>query len=237
MIRLAASTACAGALVLPLSIACNVGSQFTAARKLIGQTPGQWRFAFFDREPHALFGEDVKTRNAIVLWSRATRDTDSLLSTGPLRKWRGDSRAAMFNSLRFTPVDADVRAGIPKIEGECAARALKTLTLRWNRLEEAVQVIGRRSLALSANADEQTVFIGPTAYNFLNVFPRPPRGLLGENLALSEHPLHAVTCGSERDALVIFALLSSHLAYWWWHAHGDGLSCDEPFPIHFSVWC
>jgi hypothetical protein len=229
MIQLGASDMCAGALVLPLSIACNVGPQFTAARKLIGQTPGQWRFAFFDREPHALFGEDVKTRNAIVLWLRTARDTNTLLSTGPLRKWRGDSRAAMFKSLRFTPIDADVRAGIPKIEGEREARALKILSARWNRLEEAVQVIGRRSLALSANADEQTVFIGPTAYNFLNVFPRPPRGLLGEKLVLSEHPLHAITCGSRQDALAIFALLSSHLAYWWWHAHGDGFHVTSRF--------
>ena len=72
MVRLADGKACAGALVLPLSIACNLGSQFTAARKIIAETPGQWRFAFFDREPHALFGEDVKTRNAIVLWSRSS---------------------------------------------------------------------------------------------------------------------------------------------------------------------
>ena len=43
---------------------------FQVARELISKTRGRWRFAFFDREPHALFGEDVKTRNAIVLWSR-----------------------------------------------------------------------------------------------------------------------------------------------------------------------
>ncbi len=229
MIRLTASKKCAGALVLPLSIACNVGPQFATARKLIAETRGEWRFAFFDREPHALFGEDVKTRNTIVLWSRAPRDTNTLLSTGPLRKWRGDSRAAMFKSLQFTPIAADVSAGIPKIEGECAARALNTLSVRWNRLEEAVQAIGRRSLAVSANADGRTVFIGATAYNFLNVFLRPPRGLLREKVALSEHPLHAVTCRSEKDALAIFALLSSHLAYWWWHAHCDGFHVTSRF--------
>ena len=66
MIRLANKVQCAGSLVLPLSIASNVGPQFAAARQLIQETAGQWRFAFFDREPQALFGEDVKTRNAIV---------------------------------------------------------------------------------------------------------------------------------------------------------------------------
>ena len=67
MIRLADRDLCSGALVLPLSVACNVGPQFSVARELISKTRGRWRFAFFDREPHALFGEDVKTRNTIML--------------------------------------------------------------------------------------------------------------------------------------------------------------------------
>ena len=186
MIWLADAKSCAGAVVLPLSIACNVGSQFMAARKLIAETPGQWRFAFFDREPHALFGEDVKTRNTIALWSRTSQDVSAMLATGPLRKWRGDSRAAMFKSLRFTRIDADVRGGIPKIEGALQAAALKALGARWDRLERAVEGIGRRTLATSLHADDRTVFVGPTAYNFLNVFLRPPRALLPKDAVLSD---------------------------------------------------
>ncbi len=173
MIQLAAPEASAGALVLPLSIACNVGPQFAAARKLIGETRGRWRFAFFDREPHALFGEDVKTRNAIVLWSRAPHDKNTVLATGPLRKWRGDGRSLMFKSLSFTAIGGDIRGGIPKIDGARQAVALETLVTRWSRLERAVQDIGRRSLATAMNANEQTVFVGPTAYNFLNIFLKP----------------------------------------------------------------
>lgn len=233
MIRLAAPEASAGALVLPLSIACNVGPQFAAARKLVAETRGQWRFAFFDREPHALFGEDVKTRNAIVLWSREPCDKNTVLATGPLRKWRGDSRALMFRSLNFTPIDSDIRGGIPKIDSARQAAALKVLGSRWNSLERAVQQIERRSLAAAPSAGEQTVFVGPTAYNFLNVFLRPPRAPLQKNATLSEHPLHAITCASRYDALAVFALLSSHLAYWWWHAHGDGFHVSGRFLSEF----
>jgi N-6 DNA Methylase len=233
MIRLAAPEACAGALVLPLSIACNVGPQFAATRKLIGETRGRWRFAFFDREPRALFGEDVKTRNAIVLWSRAPRDKNTVLATGPLRKWRGNSRAQMFKSLSFTAIGGDIRGGIPKIDGARQAAALDALVTRWSRLERAVQGIGRRPLATAPNADELTVFVGPTAYNFLNVFLRPPRTLLQKNATLSEHPLHAITCASRHDALAVFAVLSSHLAYWWWHAHGDGFHVSGRFLSEF----
>jgi hypothetical protein len=233
MIRLADAKRCAGALVLPLSIACNVGSQFMTARKLIAGTQGIWRFAFFDREPHALFGEDVKTRNAILLWSRTSRDVGATIATGPLRKWRGDSRAAMFKSLQFTPIEADVRSGIPKIEGPSQAAALKALSGRSDRLERATQGICRRTLATSSHADDRTVFVGPTAYNFLNVFLRPPRALLRNEVALSEHPLHAIACASRQDALAIFALLSSHLAYWWWHAQGDGFHVSGRFLSEF----
>jgi hypothetical protein len=229
MIRLADQEICSGALVLPLSIACNIGPQFSMTRELISKTRGRWRFAFFDREPHALFGEDVKTRNAIVLWSRIPSDRISVLATGPLRKWRGDSRAAMFRSLQFTVVGGNVRAGIPKIEGHIQAAALKTLSMQWGRLEQVVHDIGRLNLAEAPTADDQTVFVGPTAYNFLNVFARPERSLLQGVPALSEHPLYAVRCSSKKDALAVFAILSSHLAYWWWHTHGDGFHVSRSF--------
>lgn len=229
MIRLAAPERSCGALVLPLSIACNVGAQFSMARELISKTRGRWRFAFFDREPHALFGEDVKTRNAIIQWSRTPSDKGAVLETGPLRKWRGDSRAAMFKSLRFTVIETDIRAGIPKIEGAIQAFGLELLAARWERLEQAVQSIERFNLADVPRADERMVFIGPTAYNFINVFVRPGRGVLPRGVALSENPLHAVRCSSRADALAVFAVLSSHLAYWWWHTHGDGFHVSRRF--------
>ena len=235
MIRLADQEICSGALVLPLSVACNVGLQFSAARELISKTRGRWRFAFFDREPHALFGEDVKTRNTIMLWSRTPLDTRPVLSTGPLRKWRGDSRAAMFRSLRFTVVDGDIRAGIPKIEGDCQAAALRTLSMRWARLEQVAQSIGRVGLGEmsdsenSSFADDRSVFVGPTAYNFLNVMLRPWQSLLHGGQALSEHTLHVVRCTSKKNALAVYAVLSSRLAYWWWHTHGDGFHVSRRF--------
>ena len=229
MIRLADQEICVGALILPLSVACNVGPQFSTARELISKTRGRWRLAFFDREPHALFGEDVKTRNTIMLWSRSPSDTRPVLSTGPLRKWRGDSRAAMFRSLRFTVVDGDIRAGIPKIEGDCQAAALRRLNMQRGRLGQVAQSIGRVGLAETPDADDRSLFVGPTAYNFLNVSMRPQQGLLHGRQTLSEHTLHAVRCASQTDALAVFGILSSHLAYWWWHTHGDGFHVSRRF--------
>jgi hypothetical protein len=229
MIRLADEEACSGAFVLPLSIACNVGPQFSVARKMISKTRGRWRFAFFDREPHALFGEDVKTRNAILLWSRTASDTTSVLSTGPLRKWRGDSRAAMFSSLRFTPLDSDISYGIPKVEGACQVGALKTLSIRRSHLRQAVLGIERFNLADMSDGDDQSVFVGSTAYNFLNVFLKPSVSVLDCGQVLSENPLHIIKCASRADAFAVYAILSSHLCYWWWHTHGDGFHVSRRF--------
>lgn len=229
MLRLANTERCAASLVLPLSLACNVGRQFSTARELISKTRGRWRFAFFDREPHALFGEDVKTRNSIVHWRRLSCDNETKLETGPLRKWRGYAREAMFNSIHFTPVGSDIRAGIPKVDGEVQAAALGSLEKRWGRLEQVVRDIERINLADLPSADETAVFVGPTAYNFINVFLRPEALLDGLGQALSEHPLHVVRCCSRADALAVFAILSSHLAYWWWHSHGDGFHVSRRF--------
>jgi hypothetical protein len=92
-----------------------------------------------------------------------------------------------------------------------------------------VRSIGRLYLAETPDADDRTVLVGATAYNFLNAFVRPERGLLQGVQALSENPLHAVRCSSRRDALTVFAILSSHLAYWWWHTHGDGFHVSRRF--------
>ena len=233
MIRLANTKECAGAFVLPLSIACNIGPQFMAARKLIQETAGRWQFAFFDREPHSLFGEDVKTRNTIFFWSRSESDRKAVLASGPLRKWRGDNRSEMFNNIRFTEFDGNIRTGIPKIDGACQATALKILSSRWYRLEQLVEGIERLNLANTPNVDDRVVFLGPTAYNFLNVFLRVPPTLLDKEARLSQNPLHAIKCSSSEDALVVFGILTSHLAYWWWHTHGDGFHVSRRFISEF----
>ena len=233
MLRLGNRKQCAGSLVLPLSIASNVGPQFAVARQLIQETPGTWQFAFFDREPQALFGEDVKTRNAILFWSRHASSTNSVLASGPLRRWRGDSRTAMFDGISFTPIDCDIQPGIPKVEGSQQATAMETLGARWNRLGQAVNRVTRMSLAEALTTGDHVVLVGNTAYNFLNVFLRPPESVLEGKPPLSKNPLHAIHCATPERAFAVYGILSSHLAYWWWHTHGDGFHVLRRFILDF----
>ena len=233
MMRLGNRKRCAGSLVLPLSIASNIGSQFAVARQMIQETPGQWRFAFFDREPQALFGEDVKTRNAILFWNRDESSTGSTLFSGPLRRWRGDSREAMFAGIRFTQIYCDIRSGIPKVEGSRQAAAVEALNARWDRLGQAVYGVRRMSLADSLTASDDIVLVGNTAYNFLNVFLRPPSTVFDGRSQLSENHLHAIQCATPEMAMAVYGILLGHLAYWWWHTHGDGFHVLRRFIVEF----
>lgn len=228
MIRLTAPDAHGGAMVLPLSLASNTSRQFLALRCLLARTPGHWQFAFFDREPHALFGEDVKTRNAIAIWVRQGCESDVRVSTGPLRKWRGTDRARMLAGINFTPISTDIRMGIPKVEGAMQSDALKHLSELRYTLVHAVPRIGRATLEQTMQyGDTKTVFVAATAYNFLSVFLRPSLHSTDDENVFSVNPLHAIECTSPEFALQIFALLSSRLAFWWWHVHGDGFHVSK----------
>ncbi len=228
MTRLTAPDAHGGAMVLPLSLASNTSRQFLALRRLLASTPGHWQFAFFDREPHALFGEDVKTRNAIALWVRQGCESDVRISTGPLRKWRGGDRARMLAGINFTPINADIRLGIPKLEGATQSEVLAHLVELRYTLAHAAQHIGRATLGQAMQeSNAKTVFVGATAYNFLSVFLSPTSHSLGDDDLFTENPLHAIACPSREAALQIFALLSSRLAFWWWHVHGDGFHVSK----------
>jgi DNA modification methylase len=238
MMRLAAPDA-AGSLVLPLSVAFSSGQQYVALRKLIQRTPGTWRFSFFDREPHALFGEDVKTRNAIVAWVRNPEESSSKIMTGPLLKWRGDSRARMFQSIRHTEISNGIAEGIPKLGSVVQADALEILTKRSVPLGTCVSLSPATTLGKTFAGDRTTIFIGGTAYNFLNVFFRPPARLRA-GTDLSTNTVHSIKCARVREAHATYAILSSRVSFWLWHVLGDGFHVSRRFleelPLGISLF-
>jgi hypothetical protein len=102
-------------------------------------------------------------------------------------------------------------------------------------------VKGFRSCGLreTFTGEQATVFVASTAYNFLNVFFRPPGNL--KNLdKLSENSVHAIDLGSCEDALLAYSLLSSRTAFWLWHVFGDGFHVTrtnlENLPLVLSLF-
>lgn len=205
----------AAALVTPLSVAFHTGLQYKNCRRAISWNGGRWQFAFFDREPHALFGEEVKTRNAILFRledvNTPRRGEGASIETGPLRKWTSRTRAILFQTIDFTAVDSiEIIAGIPKLGGTSQAEAFMALKRRLDRFSSLTLRIGTCAPMEALTADiSPKVFVGGTAYNFLNVY-RPNSLLSVEgNIALSENPVHSLEFKSEADARAGFAILSS----------------------------
>ena len=234
MMRLAQSSA-SGALVIPLSVAFSSGQQYAAMRQLVEHTAGTWKFSFFDREPHALFGEDVKTRNTIVTWKRTTNDMKSRKLTGPLMKWRGHDRARMLRGIQHTELHSSIVTGIPKLSSKLQSEVLDSLLAGRSSMSKLAISFRSTSLEHTFDADRKTLFVGGTAYNFLNVLFRPHIRYRQKDGMMSTNTMHALSFLTVRDALAAFALLSSGLSFWLWHIQGDGFHLSRSFLESFPL--
>ena len=220
-------------MVVPLSLACSGRAQMKAARRAIVSSGGRWRFAFFDREPHALFGEDVKTRNTIV-FRYQHRDEEACeaptIETGPLRKWTSRQRAHLFDTIDFTSLpDNSIATGIPKLAGDEAVEVFSRLARQPARLREMCAFVSSCRPEDTASRDRtDCVFVSGTAYNFLNTF-RVHRSLPPLRAPWSSSTVLALRFASEGEAARAFAILGSRIAFWLWHVTGDGFHVTRAF--------
>ena len=228
MWRLTTPGRAAAALVTPLSIAYHGGSQYENCRRAMSAAGGRWQFAFFDREPHALFGEEVKTRNAILFRfeDRTTplRGQLAEIETGPLRKWTSRTRNALFESIGFTALGpAIISHGIPKLGGGIQASAFCALRRVTGRLPSwCVRVGTCQPEEAIGEQSTHRVFVGGTAYNFLNVYRCAELADDERTFPMSESAVQCLEFRSQQDAEAVFAILSSRVVFWLWHVLGDG---------------
>ena len=222
-------------MVVPLSLAYSSRKQMVAIRNAIMGSGGRWRFAFFDREPHALFGEDVKTRNAIVFH---TENSDSLKSettieTGPLRKWTSRQRAQLFDKITFTPlIGTSITAGIPKLAGNESARIFEQIMQQTARFRKmCARVDSCLPQVAASDHHSKSVFVAGTAYNFLNVF-RSHRSLPTQRAPWSSSKLLVLEFLREDEAARAFAILSSRIVFWLWRVSEDGFHVPRSFVMN-----
>ena len=225
-------------MVAPLSLACSRRAQLTATRRAIMRSGGRWRFAFFDREPHALFGEDVKTRNTIVFRADASGrpTTETTIETGPLRRWTSRQRATLFDTVDFTPLPGvPIAAGVPKLDGSMCARVFRRLRRQTVRLRDMCATVDS-CLPRDATAERfhRHVFVAGTAYNFLNAF-RSHRDLPKPRVPWSSSKLLCLGLATAAEADRVFAIVSSRIAYWLWHVTGDGFHVTRSFVTDLPV--
>ena len=232
MWKLTRSDRSSSGMVVPLSLACSSRAQMTAVRRAIMSSGGRWRFAFFDREPHALFGEEVKTRNTIVFRYEHTGEAckAAVIETGPLRKWTSRQRAQLFDSIDFTPLlDNSIATGIPKLAGDEAVYVFSQLARQRARLRDMCAFVSScRPEDTVSRVRSDCVFVSGTAYNFLNTF-RTHRSLPPLRAPWSSSTVLALRFATEGEAARAFAILSSRIAFWLWHVTGDGFHVTRAF--------
>jgi hypothetical protein len=224
----------AATAVLPLSIGASSQRQFKACRRAISDAGGIWEFLFFDREPHALFGEDIKTRNAIVFRKGCLKPTE--IHTSRMLKWTSAVRAKIFTRSRTARISGnDISYFVPKLGTEVEVQ-LYDAVIR-NSAPPRLQFDLTRTTLSQVNRleDKHTIIVGSSAYNFLNVFhPSALNDVV--NSDLSESPLHALVFEGSTHRNIGLAILASSMAFWLWHTEGDGFHVTADFLARLPLW-
>ena len=234
MWKLARPDRSSSGMVVPLSLAYSSRAQIATVRRAIMSSDGRWRFAFFDREPHGLFGEEVKIRNTIALRYRDADEQGATteVETGPLRRWTSRQRPRLFETIDYTPWrGVSIAANIPKLSGDESADVFGRLHRRTTHLREMCVSVGScRPDETAGKLQRKCVFVAGTAYNFLNVF-RPHRDLPRNRAPWSASKVLALNFATEDAAARAFAILGSRVAYWLWHVTEDGFHVTRTFVL------
>lgn len=220
----------AAALVLPLSIAFSSGSQYRSVRRAMAPQSGRWECSFFDRAPDALFGDDVKTRNAVLRYDAA--QTGVAVTT--LLRWTSRNRHTLFHTIQPADVTVGIVHGIPRVGTRAEAVLVQRLRERLGVLaHDVVRSVSLPASQEMATAWSQTVFVGATAYNWFSCM-RDLRPCLaaGHN---STAGFHALRFADARIADAGYALLASRIAFWLWRVEGDAFHVTRSFLMRLPV--
>ena len=216
------------AIVLPLSVVASTRSPFPELRRHLADQPGWLEMLSFDRVPDALFGDDIKTRNAIVHLDRSAPDD---LTVSPLYRWTSRTRETALPDIPVVSIAGMAGApdAIPKIGSEWERELLVACSASPQFLEHW-QAHRRQSpldrVTRSVGHEQSDVLaLAPTAYNFLGVLRDPFRAVTDGHD--SQNGFSILQFDSELHASAAYALLSSRLAFWLWHVTGDGFHVTQ----------
>ncbi|WP_433600725.1 N-6 DNA methylase [Nocardia sp. CA-135953] len=211
------------AIVLPLSVVSSTRSPFPELRVHMSEQPGWLELLSFDRVPDALFGDDIKTRNAMVHLDKSASPN---LTASPLYRWTSRTREKALRDIPVTSIAGieGVPRVVPKIGRqwerellvECAAHT--HFLENWHTRRQQMPLTG---LSHSVGEGQSDVLaLAPTAYNFLGVMRDPHRAVTDGHD--SQNGFSILHFDSEQHAAAAYAMLSSRLAFWLWHVTGDG---------------
>lgn len=214
-------------MVVPLSIAYSSTKLARTLRRSMQVAGGRWEFAFFDRMPDALFGDDVKQRCAIVI--RHGDAEEFSVATGPLQRWTSRTRSRLFASISFTPLETrEIEHGVPKLGTALEAKVFRKVRgLPRPRFADAA-VRSHRCSIEQATSDPRALLVSGTAYNWISVLAEVAHGRQVLT-SPSVSPLLGLEFATVPAKWVAYALLNSRLVYWLWRVEGDAFHVPKGF--------
>jgi hypothetical protein len=225
--RIADGPSDASSLVVPLALGANTTAEHRRTRAAMSNAGGRWTLLFFDRQPHALFGEEAKTRATIAIRRPGPLPAD--IWTSGLLKWTSRQRRQIFSEGRAVDLGrAKIARLVPKLASNEEVRLYARLSEYRLRRPDRPTIERAAPDEIVGTALSNDVFVGGTAYNFLNIFRNYPDHLSWRG-ELSSSGIHKLRFASGIDADVATALLSSRTAFWLWHAECDGFHVPSWF--------
>ena len=214
-------------LILPLSFSYSNFSDFKRIRKRIMKDEASWRFEQYDRSPDSLFGDDVKSRNCIVVRSKKNK-IKQIESTNLLR-WTSVNRENFIFSEKVTSNISgfSIEQFVPKLGSAVEVEAYKKLVN--NKYSLARMVLG------SENNEGFYFTIGGTAYNWLCVYDHVPNATDSYGNPYVSSSRKKFTTINEDDLYFVIACLNSVCAFWLWTVVGDGFHITNRILTSFGI--
>lgn len=224
----------ASAIVAPLALASNLSADHKRCRAELSAKGGAWTMLFFDRQPHAIFGEEAKTRAVVAI--RRPGPTPAEIKTSGLLKWTSKQRSSIFTEERAVSLgQVPVARLVPKLGSVDEATLYRTLQKYRFRSPHRPDISKAAPSEIVGNVLSTDVFVGGTAYNFLNVFRNYPDHLSWRG-ELSTSGIHKLSFGESHRADAATAILASRISFWLWHVVCDGFHVPAWFISEFPLF-
>lgn len=214
------------ALVVPLSFSYSSYMGFRKIRKRIEQDVASWQIENYDRSPDSLFGDDVKSRNCIIV-RKSNHGLKSMHTTGLLR-WTSVNR----NSFLLSPKtyvdisDISIEPFVPKLGSSIELQAYKTL----NNENSLFQY-----LKPTCPESKTKLVLNSTAYNWICAYDHIPPAVEKTGNMYTSKGKKYFTTNSIDDLYFALTSLNSVTAFWFWTVTGDGFHVTNRFLQCFGI--
>lgn len=215
------------ALIVPLSFTYSSYVEFKKLRKRIEQDVASWKIENYDRSPDSLFGDDVRSRNCIIV-RESNHGLKNICTTGLLR-WTSVNR----NDFLLSPKiyanisNVSIESFIPKLRSGIELEAYKTLS---NQETSLLQV-----LKPTSPESKTKLVMNCTAYNWICAYDHiPPSVDESGNIFVSKGKKYFSTDTID-DLYFALACLNSVTSFWFWTVIGDGFHVTNRFLEYFGI--